>query len=173
MLPRRGFVAVVVALIVFSWIAALVTGSPGASVGPPAPAPTPAATAAAGTAAAGTPAAGTARDVGAALDRVQTAFNGGDVGLLCRPGALFDPAVVRQQDTQPGGCEGEAETLIGDQPRMRLNVRSLAVRGDLATATVSTLRGTTARVELLRDGGRWLLSLGVADDPLPALAGVA
>ena len=167
MVPRRPFVAVVLVLVVLGWAATLVTGGSRAAVGPGAstPTPTPSATTAAP--------AGVARDVAAALDRVQRAFDAGDVGLLCRPGALVDPAVIREQDAQSGGCEGEAETLIGDEPRMQLDVRSVAADGDLATATMKTARGTTAHVDLIRTGGRWLLSFSDTDDPLPELAGAA
>ena len=159
---RRRHVALVLALVVFGWVAALVRGSPGTAVRPAVSTPTPTAAA---------PAAA-ARDVASALDRAQRAFDAGNVRLLCRPGALVDPAVIRQQNAHSGGCQGEAETLIGDEPPMRLTVRSLALRGDLATATVTTARGTTAHVDLLRNGGRWLLSFSNAGDPLPPLAGV-
>ncbi len=163
---RHRFAVLVLVLVMFGWAAALVHGTPGAVVGPARSTPTPTAPPAAAVPA------GAARGVADALDRVQRAFNAGDVALLCRPGALVDPAVIRQQDAQSGGCEGEVETLIGGRPSMRLELLSPGVRGDLAAATVKTARGATARVDLLRTGGRWLLSFSQADDPLPALAGV-
>jgi hypothetical protein len=171
MIPRRRYVALLLVLVVFGWVASLVRGSSGAG-GSAAPTPTPTLTPTA-TAPAATAPAGVARDVTAALDRVQRAFDAGDVRLLCRPGALVDPDVIRQQDSQSGGCEAEAETLIGDEPRMQLDVRSVAGDGDLATATVKTAGGATVRVDLIRTDGRWLLSFMDAGDPLPALAGVA
>jgi hypothetical protein len=165
MVPRRRYVALLLALVILGSAASLVRGGIGSALGPSAtvtPTPTPTAAPA-----------GVTRDVSAALDRVQRAFHAGNVGLLCRPGALVDPAVIRVQDAQSGGCEAEAETLIGDEPRMQLDVRSVAADRDLATATVNTGHGTTAHVDLIRIGGRWLLSFSGAADPLPHLAGVA
>jgi hypothetical protein len=49
--------------------------------------------------------------------------------------------------------------------------RGLAVRTDLATASVVTANGNAATVDLVRRGGRWLLSFSDGADPLPALAG--
>ena len=166
MIPQRRYVALLLALVIFGWVASLVSGRSGAggsAASTPTATPTPTPTAPAGV----------ARDVTAALDRVQRAFDGGDVRRLCRPGALVDPAVIRQQNAQSGGCEAEAETLIGDEPRMQLDVRSVTVDGELATATVKTASGTTVRVDLIRTDGRWLLSFMDTSDPLPALAGEA
>jgi hypothetical protein len=167
---RRRSVTVVLALVVVGWAASLLGGSSGAALGPvatatPTPTPTPTPTATAPTP--------IAREATAALDRVQRAFDAGDARLLCRPGALVDPAVIRQQNAQSGGCEAEAETLIGDESQLKLEVRSVAAKRDLATVTVTTARGTTAHVDLIRSGGSWLLSFSDADDPLPVLAGVA
>jgi hypothetical protein len=165
---RRRYVTVVLALVVVGWVASLLGGSSGAALSPvatatPTPTPTPTPTA--------TVATGITRDATAALDRVQRAFDAGDAAVLCRPGALVDPAVIRLQNAQSGGCEAEAETLIGDQPQVQLEVRSVAAKPDLATATVKTARGTTAHVDLIRTGGRWLLSFSDGEDPLPVLAG--
>jgi len=44
-----------------------------------------------------------------ALAAVQRAFNAGDIATLCRPAALVDRAVIRQQNRLPSGCEGEIE----------------------------------------------------------------
>jgi hypothetical protein len=166
LLIRRRYVAVLLALVIIGWAASLLGGSSGAALGPVATAtPTPTPTAAP---------TGIARDATAALDRVQRAFDAGDVSLLCRPGAVVDPAVIREQDAQSGGCVAEAETLIGHEPQLQLQVRSVAAKGrDLATATVKTARGTTAHVDVIRTGGRWLLSFSNAADPLPVLAGVS
>jgi hypothetical protein len=165
---RRRYVTAILALVVVAWVASLLGGSSGAALSPTATAtatPTPTATP---TAPAPTR---IDRDATAALDRVQRAFDAGDAALLCRPGALVDPAVIREQNSASGGCEAEAETLIGDEPQMQLEVRSVAAKRDLATATVKTARGTTAHVDLVRSGGRWLLSFSDGEDPLPVLAG--
>ena len=106
--------------------------------------------------------------VAAAIGAVQQAFDAGDVRQLCRPGALVDPAVIREQASQPGGCESELETLVAHGP-IRLAVGSVAVKPDLATAAVRTADGATVPVDLVRDGSRWLLSFSDGDDPLPAL----
>ena len=107
-----------------------------------------------------------------ALGRVQNAFNAGDVVLLCKSGALVDPAVVRSQNAQ-GGCENELETLVANEAPMRLAVQRVTTDGDLAIAAVTTRLGTTATVDLVRDGHAWLLSFSDGDDPMPALAGTA
>jgi hypothetical protein len=114
-----------------------------------------------------------ARDALRGLAAVQRAFNAGNVKLLCRPGALVDPAVVREQDGRTGGCESELERLMANEPPMRLTVLRLALRRDLATAAVTTRSGSRASVDLVRRGERWQLSFSQGNDPMPALAGVA
>ncbi len=105
------------------------------------------------------------------LGAVERAFNAGDVRLLCRPGTLLDPAVVRLQSARSGGCESELEALIADERPMRLTVRRVALRPDLAVAAVTTARGRTVPVDLVRQGNRWLLSFSESEDPMPVLAG--
>ena len=114
------------------------------------------------------------RAVIGAVAAVQGAFNAGDVTTLCRPGALVDGAVVALQNSLPGGCEAELEGLMAaDASPLRLTVRGLALRQDLATAFVSTSRGAQVTVDLVRGPHDWLLSFSGGDDPLPALAGGA
>jgi hypothetical protein len=112
-----------------------------------------------------------ARRVVKALAAVERAFNAGDARLLCRRGRLVDPAVLRNIAVGSGGCESELESLMADEPPLRLAVRRLSVQRDLATATVTTARGTTVPVDLVRQGFRWLLSFSDGDDPMPKLAG--
>lgn len=81
--------------------------------------------------------------------------------------------MIRQQNAGSGGCESELETLMAFQPPLRLAVRKVALRRDLATATVATASGASVPVDLVRQGRRWLLSFSNGDDPLPALAGTA
>src|SRR3954470_20901526 len=83
-----------------------------------------------------TPLAGSARTVARSLAAVQRAFNAGDVRRLCRSGALVDRAVIRQQNAGSAGCESELETLMANEPPLRLAVRRVGRRPDLATATV-------------------------------------
>jgi hypothetical protein len=118
-----------------------------------------------------TPPAGPAREVARSLAAVQRAFNAGDVTQLCRPGALLDTAVIRRQNAQSGGCEAELEGLMTDERPLRLRVRQVALRPDLASATVATASGASVPVDLVRHGRRWLVSFSDGDDPLPALAG--
>lgn len=117
--------------------------------------------------------AGLARQVVRSLAAVERAFDAGDVRRLCRPGALVDPAVVRRQDDGSGDCESELEALVSSHAPLRLAVRRVAARPDLATVTVTTADGSGAAVDLVRHGDRWLLSFSEGGDPMPALAGVA
>jgi hypothetical protein len=110
---------------------------PSAAVATPTPTPTP------------TPTAGPARTVTRSLAAVQQAFNAGDIGLLCRSGALVDPAVIRQQNAGSGGCASQLETLMAFQPPLQLAVRKVALRRDLATATVSMPRHAAYRGQAL------------------------
>jgi hypothetical protein len=111
---------------------------------------------------------GAARGVAQALASVERAFNAGDARLLCRPGRLVDPAVLRKRGA---GCESQLEALMADEPPLRLTLRGLLLEPDLATATVTTARKTIVRVDLVRQGTRWLLSFSDGDDPMPELAG--
>jgi hypothetical protein len=161
MIYRRGVLPVLVllSLVVLGVVGRIAGGS--ATPVPPAASPTPTPT----------PAQAAPREVTRVLDAVQGAFNSGDVRRLCRTGDLVDPAVVSEQNAQPGGCASELETLIANEPPMRLTVRSAAMRTDLATVEVSTARGQRVSVDLVRRGSAWLLSFSYGDDPMPALAG--
>jgi hypothetical protein len=117
-----------------------------------------------------TPPAGSARAVARSLAAVERAFNAGDVQRLCRPGALVDPAVIREQNAASGGCESELETLMANEPPLRLAVRRFAPRPDLVTANVVTASGDAVAVDFVRQGTRWLLSFSDGEDPMQALA---
>ena len=166
MIHKRGvwpvlLVLVVVILATGLRIAGEVAGEPGPP-GTPTPTPTPTPTQ--------TPT-GAGRDVVRSLAAVQRAYNAGDVRLLCRPDRLVDPALIRQQNAQKPGCEAELEALMANEPPLRLTVDEVLLRHDLATATVTSARGASVRVDLIRDAGRWLLSFSDGSDPMPALAG--
>ena len=60
---------------------------------------------------------------------------------------------------------------MANVPRLRVTVRALALRSDLATATVVTATGTGAMVDFVRHGQRWLMSFSEGADPITALAG--
>jgi hypothetical protein len=113
------------------------------------------------------PTTGPQRDVARALAAVAQAFNRGNVGRLCHPGGLVDPAVISREDGS-SGCESQYESLLASGS-MRLTVRAVQMRPDLATATVATASGATVRVDLVRHRRSWLLSFSDGDDPLPAL----
>ena len=159
---RRGAVlpvTVLLFLIVFGFVVQAFRG-PAAATPPSAGAsPTPA------------PATGQAHAVIRSLAAVQRAYDAGNARLLCRPGAIVDAAVIRRQRARSRGCESRIESLMGNEPRLRFTVRTLTLEPDLAIATVTTAKGTSAAVDLVRDGRRWLLSFSNGTDPLPALAG--
>ena len=153
---------VLLALALLGTVLQLVTGPAGApQAATPTATPTPVAT----------PMTGAAGEVAAALSAVESAYAAGDVVRLCRPGRLLDPAVVKLQDSAPGGCEGELETLMSNVPQLRLSVRSVSLRPDLATASVTTTSGATAPVDLVHSRHTWLVSFSEDGDPLPVLAG--
>jgi hypothetical protein len=160
MLHRRGVIPVIVllALVVFGFVVQAVRG-PSAATQPSAATPDP------------VPTNAQAAAVLKALATVQRAYDAGDARRLCRPGAIVEGAVIRRQRAQSGGCESEVESLMANVPRLQLTVRELTLAPDLATATVTTSKGTSAPVDLVRDGRRWLLSFSDGGDPLPALAG--
>jgi hypothetical protein len=105
------------------------------------------------------------------LSAVERAYDSGDVRLLCLPGALVDGAAIRAQDSQAKGCEDLLESLMASVPRLRLRVRALALRPDLATADVVTASGGDTTVDFVRRGKRWLISFSSGEYPIPALAG--
>jgi hypothetical protein len=162
MIHRRGVLPVLVLLVlvlagtVLQFVRATASTSPDSQ---PAAQATPA------------PPGGAARAVLHSLSAVERAYDAGDVRRLCRPGALVDPAVIRSQNARRAGCERELEALIANEPRLRVTARAIAVRPDLANVAVVTGSGTSAAVDFVRHGRRWLLSFSDGQDPLPALAG--
>jgi hypothetical protein len=112
-----------------------------------------------------------ARAVLRSLAAVQRAYEAGNVRRLCRPGALVDPAVIHAQSAGRNECETEIESLIAHAPSLRLTVRDVALRPDLATVAVSVAGGADDPVDFVRRGRRWLLSFSAGNDPMPVLAG--
>lgn len=161
MIHRRGVLGVLLLLflVVAGFVFQIVRGPAAATPSKPSAAETPTPT----------PATGVARAVISSLTGVERAYAAGDVRRMCRPGALVDPAVIRAQNRLQG-CESELESLIANVPRLRVTVRELAVRSDLATATLVTANGNHATVDFVRRGRRWLLSFSDGNDPLPVLA---
>jgi hypothetical protein len=169
MIRRRGLIPILLLVLVLFGVVAQIVG--GRTAAPGAPVATPQASVAATPTP--TPSAGPARAVVRSLAAVQQAFNAGDVRLLCRSGALVDPAVIRLQNAESGGCESQLETLMASELPLRLAVRQVALRRDLATAAVATASGGSVPVDLVRQGRRWLLSFSGGGDPMLALAGAA
>jgi hypothetical protein len=163
MMTRRTVIVVLGLVLLATILTAVVQVAGGPAAAPRAVAPRPAQPAAP---------AGVARHAVRSLDAVERAFDAGNVGRLCRPGALVDPAVIRRQDAGSGDCAIELEALIGSHAPLRLAVRKVSARPDLATLTVATANGTVA-VDVVRQDDRWLLSFSAGGDPMPALAGVA
>jgi hypothetical protein len=163
MSPPRVVIVVLLALIVFGFVAQAVAGITAApSAAPVGTQATPTATPAADT--------GRGEPVRRALATVERAFNAGEVSRLCRPAALVDRAVIRQQNRLPGGCESELEGLMATEQPLRLTVHQLTLKQGLASATVTTTNGTDVSVDFIPDGHGWLLSFSGGDDPMPALA---
>ena len=162
MTQRRGVVLVLLVLVVAGFVvqaargpATTTTNEQPAAVATPTP----------------VKATGTTRAVLRALADVERAYDAGNVRRLCRPGELVDPAVVRAENAQGDGCESALESLIANVPRLRVSVRGVGVRADLATVSVVASDGTAGTVDFVRSGQRWLLSFSDGADPLPALAG--
>jgi hypothetical protein len=168
MTPRRAVVALLLALVLFGVVAQIVRGPTAASA--PTPVVTRDPTPSTPLTHDPTPSTPLTHDLNGTLAAVQHAFNAGDVRRLCRPGTLIDPAVIRQQNDLPGGCESELEQLIANEAPLRLTVHRVVARRDLASADVRTASGSTLSVDLVRGRRRWLLSFSGGNDPMPALA---
>jgi hypothetical protein len=161
MFHRRGVIPIIVllALVLFGFVVQAVRGPSAATQPSAAASPIP------------TPQTRQAEAVLKALAAVQRAYDAGNARRLCRPGAVVEGPVIRRQTAQSGGCVSEVESLMANVPQLQFTVRKLTLEPDLATATVTTAKGTSAPVDLVRDGQRWLLSFSDGADPLPALAG--
>jgi hypothetical protein len=155
MIHRRGVLPVLVLLVLVlaGGVLQVARGPAAASTDsrPAAtPTPTPAQTAA-------------AQAVLRSLTAVERAYDAGNVRALCRPSALLDSAVVRAQGRR---CESGLESLMANVPRLRVAVRGVAIRPDLATVATGT-----GAVDFVRRGRRWLMSFSQGQAPLPVLAG--
>ena len=117
--------------------------------------PAPAATA--------TPAAGTPdeRAVAAALERYAAALRAGDARTICAE--LLAPAVLAKVEAAGGDCERDlmADRIAEAGPGYRLEVRSIAIDGDRATAQTESHESDGPRTvaqPLVRAAGGWRLS---------------
>jgi hypothetical protein len=103
-----------------------------------------------------------------AVDVFDQALQSGDIAQLCRPGGVFTAEVVAALNSGDG-CEASLEqSSVLDTPPT-LIVTGLTYKGDLATAQVDGGDGTAIPLDLVRDGGRWLVSFSNGVDPITAL----
>lgn len=89
---------------------------------------------------------------------------------VCRPGAIFTAALVAEMNDGEN-CEASVEVSAALRHPPALTVTRLAYEPGLATAQVLVGRGRIVPLDLVRDGGRWLISFSNGDDPFGALAG--
>jgi hypothetical protein len=107
-----------------------------------------------------------ARAVGVLAD----ALRDGDVERLCRPGAVFTSEVVAEMNGAQG-CEQDVElSSVVTQPPTLTVVQPSSYEPDLATLRVRVGRGATVPLDVVREGGQWLVSFSDGNDPLGALA---
>ena len=119
----------------------------------PAPVQTPAATAPA--------ASPDERAVAQTLERYAAAIRAGDARTICA--RLLAPAVLQKVEAAGGDCERDlmADRIAEGGPDYRLEVRSIAIEGDRATAQTESLEADGPRPvtqPLVRAAGGWRLS---------------
>jgi hypothetical protein len=95
------------------------------------------------------------------LERYAAAVRAGDARTICRE--LLDPSVLATVEEAGGDCERDliAERIAEGGPGYRLDVRSIEVDGDRATARTEAIErdGKRSVVQpLVRTGGGWRLS---------------
>jgi hypothetical protein len=108
-----------------------------------------------------------------AADAVQVlgrALRAGDIESLCRPGAIFTATVVAEMNAGGESCEASDEVSRALNEPPALTVVGLSLETDLATAKVRIGTGPVVPLDIVRDGGRWLVSFSDGADPLGALA---
>jgi len=105
----------------------------------------------------------------AAVARFDGALRNGDVEQLCRPNGIFTGAVVADLNLGGVSCEAafEDSPVLARPPA--LTVTGATARPDLITARVRVGAGQTLPLDVVRDGGRWLVSFSNDVDPLTAL----
>ena len=103
-----------------------------------------------------------------AVTSLADALHAGDVERLCKPGAVFTGAVVAAM--KEGGLSCEAALELSPELRRppELTVTKLAIEPDLATAQVRVGRRANVPLDLVRTGGRWLVSFSDGSNPVAA-----
>jgi hypothetical protein len=114
---------------------------------------------------------GEAARVANAVDALDGALRDGEVERLCRPGAIFTDAVVREMNGDGVTCEASVEDVLTEWGSPRMTVVGVSVKPGLATARVRVSGDGTVPLTLLPDRHRWLVSFSNGNDPLSALAG--
>jgi hypothetical protein len=92
-----------------------------------------------------------------------------DVERLCRPGAVFTPAVVSVLDEVGEGCEASLELSSALRHPPTLTVTRLDYARGLSTAQVRVGSGSTMPLDLVQGGRRWLVSFSDGNSPIAAL----
>jgi hypothetical protein len=111
---------------------------------------------------------GDAARAAAAVGALSRALRAGDVVRLCRPEGVFTSAVVSELNALGPGCETTVETSPAFTAPPAMTVTAVALRPDIAQATVS-VQGRSVPLDIVRHGRRWLVSFSDGDDPLGAL----
>jgi hypothetical protein len=101
------------------------------------------------------------RAVAETLERYAAAVRAGDARTICAE--LLAPAVLRKVEAAGGDCERDlmADRIAEGGPDYRLEVRSIAIDGDRATAETESLEADGPRPvtqPLVRAAGEWRLS---------------
>jgi hypothetical protein len=101
------------------------------------------------------------QEVAATLERYAAAVRAGDARAICAD--LLAPAVIERVEAAGGDCERDliADRIAEGGPDYRLEVRSIEIDGDRATAQTESLEADGPRTvtqPLVRTGGGWRLS---------------
>jgi hypothetical protein len=101
------------------------------------------------------------RAVAETLERYAVAVRAGDARTICAE--LLAPAVLATVKEAGGDCERDlmADRIAEAGPDYRLEVRSIEIRGDRATARTESVEADGTRTvtqPLVRAGGGWRLS---------------
>ena len=109
-----------------------------------------------------------ARAVGA-VAAFAHALRDGDVELLCRPGAVFTPAVVTSMNSGGDSCEASLERSDALEHPPTMIVTGLAFEPGLARTRVSVGGRSAIPLDVVRSGRRWLVSFSDGADPVAAV----
>jgi hypothetical protein len=112
---------------------------------------------------------GRAAEAAGAVKTLEQALHDGDLVALCRPGAIFTRAVIKDMYGDGTNCQAALEASGAVTKPPKLTVTRITTERDLARAEVRVSNGTTAPLDLVRDGSRWLVSFSEGNNPIVAL----